>query len=601
MQHRSRFVAGAILSLCALFIVMATSGFAAGPQLINNQGILLDGGGTPITVATSVEFRIWDDPAAGALLWSEIQIVTPDASGRYNVLLGSVTPIPNSAFDGDAYLTMVIAPDPEMTPRQRLVSVPFTYKTRTVDGASGGTITTKVAIGPGTTNPGLNAFAAGENGLASGDRSTVGGGWGNEATGASATVAGGGFGHASGTQSFIGGGTGNAASGLRSVIAGGVVNSATANQSFIGGGGNNTNNGSTSVIVGGNYNYTHGYAAFLGGGGTENIQADSNSAGGDYSVVVGGRQNAAFGSHAVIPGGLSNRALGDYSFAAGRRAKANHQGAHVWADATDADFSSTGNNQFLIRANGGVGIGTNSPGAALHVTTDAKSYTGYFTNGYGTEGKGVLGYYTGTGATDGIGVQGYSHPQDSWGIGGYFTGGYIGVYGIHEGPGTGYAGYFAGDVNVSGTLSKGAGSFKIDHPLDPENKYLYHSFVESPDMKNVYDGNVVLDADGSAVVTLPDYFEALNRDFRYQLTALGAPGPNLYVKNEISNGQFTIAGGTPGSRVSWQVTGIRQDAFANAHRIPVEENKPSAERGLYLYPAEFNQPLSKRIDVMKRK
>ena len=124
MHHRTRFIVSAALFLCALFMVMTATGFAAGPQLINNQGILLDGVGSPITVATSVEFRIYDAPAAGLMLWNETQMVTPDANGLYNVLLGAVTPIPNSVFDADAYLAIKIAPDPEMLQRQRLVSVP---------------------------------------------------------------------------------------------------------------------------------------------------------------------------------------------------------------------------------------------------------------------------------------------------------------------------------------------------------------------------------------------------------------------------------------------------------------------------------------------
>jgi len=151
-------------------------------------------------------------------------------------------------------------------------------------------------------------------------------------------------------------------------------------------------------------------------------------------------------------------------------------------------------------------------------------------------------------------------------------------------------GFFAGNLGVAGTLSKGSGSFKIDHPLDPENKYLYHSFVESPDMKNIYDGVAVLDAGGEATVTLPSWFEALNRDSRYQLTAIGAPGPNLYIAEKISANRFKIAGGTPGMEVSWQVTGIRKDAYADMHRIPVEESKPAAERGRYLHPEAFGFP-----------
>ncbi|MFQ5608154.1 MAG: hypothetical protein ACE5GA_09425, partial [Candidatus Zixiibacteriota bacterium] len=164
-----------------------------------------------------------------------------------------------------------------------------------------------------------------------------------------------------------------------------------------------------------------------------------------------------------------------------------------------------------------------------------------------------------------------------------------GVYGRAAFALTNYAGYFFGNAHVTNTLTKGAGAFKIDHPLDPANRYLQHSFVESPDMKNVYDGNVTIDANGEAAVTLPDYFEALNRDFRYQLTAVGAPGPNLHVARKISGNSFRIAGGEPGMEVCWQVTGTRQDAYANAHRIQVEVGKPAGEKGLYMHPVEHSQ------------
>ena len=154
----------------------------------------------------------------------------------------------------------------------------------------------------------------------------------------------------------------------------------------------------------------------------------------------------------------------------------------------------------------------------------------------------------------------------------------------------GSAGFFDGDVDVTGTLFKAAGAFRIDHPLDPKNKYLSHSFVESPDMKNIYDGVAVFDAAGEAIVTLPDWFEALNRDFRYQLTPMGAAFVP-YVAEEIADNQFKIGGGIAGKKVSWQVTGIRHDAFANANRIQVEEMKPDAAVGTYLHPEAFGQPL----------
>ena len=160
----------------------------------------------------------------------------------------------------------------------------------------------------------------------------------------------------------------------------------------------------------------------------------------------------------------------------------------------------------------------------------------------------------------------------------------------NQGLGTTMTIYSNGNVAVAGNLTKGSGSFKIDHPLDPANKYLYHSFVESPDMMNIYNGVVTLDARGSIWIKLPEYFGALNQDFRYQLTSIGSPQPSLYVAREISGNRFRISGGKPGGKVSWQVTGIRHDAYADAHRIQVEEEKPPQEQGHYLHPELFGAP-----------
>jgi hypothetical protein len=165
----------------------------------------------------------------------------------------------------------------------------------------------------------------------------------------------------------------------------------------------------------------------------------------------------------------------------------------------------------------------------------------------------------------------------------------VGVFGISNdtgvlGWGGALAGFFIGDVQVTGTLSKGGGGFTIDHPHDPANKYLRHSFVESPEMKNLYDGVVTCDSKGEAVVRLPDWFEALNSDYRYQLTPIGASAPELFIASGVKNGRFTIRGGKRRLRVSWQVTGIRRDRWAKANRIIVEEKKTAKERGKYLHP-----------------
>jgi trimeric autotransporter adhesin len=149
-----------------------------------------------------------------------------------------------------------------------------------------------------------------------------------------------------------------------------------------------------------------------------------------------------------------------------------------------------------------------------------------------------------------------------------------------------FAGNFEGAVSVAGNLEKSGGSFKIDHPLDPANKYLYHSFVESPDMMNIYNGNAITDGSGTAIITMPAWFEALNTDFRYQLTVIGQFAQAI-VAQKMTNGSFTIKTNKPGVEVSWQVTGIRQDAWASAHRIQVKVDKAPGDQGHYLHPELF--------------
>jgi hypothetical protein len=152
-----------------------------------------------------------------------------------------------------------------------------------------------------------------------------------------------------------------------------------------------------------------------------------------------------------------------------------------------------------------------------------------------------------------------------------------------------------GNVVVNGNLSKGGGSFKIDHPLDPANKYLYHSFVESPDMMNIYNGNITTDANGKAIVKLPDYFEALNMEFRYQLTVMGSFAQAI-ISKKVNGNQFEIATNNPNVEVSWQVTGVRHDAYANQNRIPNAVDKAPEDKGKYLHPKAFNLPMSKAIN-----
>lgn len=319
-------------------------------------------------------------------------------------------------------------------------------------------------------------------------------------------------------------------------------------------------------------------------------------------------------------------------------------GAVVAADAFS--IGDTSNYKMTILSNGNVGIGTTAPATILDVrsfvnngngvlnaTNTAPGGPAIFATGGNSSpaiggGSGVLALGgTGTNAPGGTGLVSFggSASAGSGGTGGSLIGGVatntgnggdglfaVGALGTGAGkkggrgivaiPGggssgaiAGKAGEFLGDVSISGSLSKGSGSFKIDHPLDPENKYLYHSFVESPDMLNIYNGNVTTDEQGEATVTLPDYFGALNRDFRYQLTVIGQFAQAI-VAQKIKDNHFTIKTDQPNVEVSWQVTGIRQDAYANAHRIKVEEEKPEQERGYYLHPELHGQPEEKGVE-----
>ena len=383
-----------------------------------------------------------------------------------------------------------------------------------------------------------------------------------------------------GTPSVVAGFSGNSVSGVGAVVAGGgqlgSPNTA-ADLATVGGGVSNNASGPESAVGGGLANIASAQLATVGGG-------FSNAATGFASTVAGGENNSAPAEDATVPGGASNRAGGNYSFAAGLQAQARDasqsgdpngdEGTFVWADAQCCSpFQSTGPNQFLMRAAGGMGINTNAPQGELQLgqPSDASAFRfGNATNRHHliSNRDMVFDAYT-------PGVNGSSLYLWRRNLSQFNEGTFVTLMTLSDN----------GNLNIAGTLSKGGGSFKIDHPLDPRNKYLYHSFVESPDMKNIYDGVVTTDSEGYATVEMPEWFQALNRDFRYQLTALGdGEWARARVAKKIEDNRFVIQTDLPNVEVSWQVTGIRQDAFANAHRILLEEDKPEAERGTCMHP-----------------
>jgi hypothetical protein len=328
------------------------------------------------------------------------------------------------------------------------------------------------------------------------------------------------------------------------------------------------------------------------------VEGDTSSTDGFTNAVYGHVTSASPGGNSTAVRGINEGTGGS--------------GIGVWG-------SQAGTGWGVLGSVGGAGLGVF--GSASGAGTGVLGFAG--TGGTGVSGSADVGVrgsggtatgygVLGVGASANVGVRGEASAGGGSSFGGYFIStasignGLYGecsvgsaAYGVWGTSTTGDAGHFSGNVHVLGALSKTSGSFQIDHPLDPANKYLFHSFVESPDMMNIYNGNVQLDGTGSATITMPDWFEALNADFRYQLTAIGAPGPNLYVAQTMKNRQFVIAGGSPGGAVSWQVTGVRQDAWATQHRIQVEVMKSPEERGRYLHPELFGMPASASIDALK--
>ena len=335
--------------------------------------------------------------------------------------------------------------------------------------------------------------------------------------------------------------------------------------------------------------------------------------------------NAANGSNAleVLSNGNSDsQAIYSRHSGTGDNALFEITNASNAGEAVEAHTIGTGNAGYFAVDNADSG----SP--ALYGTTNGASGEGVYGFSSGGSGVGVYGQATGSfshgvrgtglsagvrgdcGTTNGSGVYGVtsSGGGSAAGVRGDASqaGAAGGAFYNNQGTGlyaqstNGTAGFFSGNVTITGSLQvNGAKNFKIDHPLDPEHKFLVHAAVESPEMKNIYDGVVLIGADGTATVIMPSYFSALNSEFRYQLTCIGAHAP-VFVAEEISKNQFKIAGGKPGMKVSWMVTGVRNDPTATSNPMQVEVQKVRDEVGRYLNPAAYGKSDALQIDPMGR-
>jgi len=340
------------------------------------QGFLESPPGTPVTGNCDFEFTLYED-AAGTM-----QVGTAQSVGAVGVSAGVFTVGPpdidfgDGAFNGAARWLKIsvccpsacapgglepLSPLVELTPAPHALALPgFHTQQGATPSIIGGHEENAVESGVVGGTIGGGGSSSLENAVFD-DFGTVSGGnfnWAgsddaNTINARYATVAGGAGNRAAGEGAYVGGGGANTASGLESSVSGGRDNMATGSRSAVSGGIQNQASGLRSAVTGGN----------------------NNTASGSRSVVVGGSGNTASGDFSLAPGGLLNTADGDYSLAAGQRAQANHNGSFVWSDTTTLDpnfFSSTGPNQYLIRAAGGVGINTNAPTADLEINCVAE-------------------------------------------------------------------------------------------------------------------------------------------------------------------------------------------------------------------------------------
>ncbi len=573
------------------------------------QGSLQSGAG-PANGQYDLQFTLYDALTGGNQVGSpSVNTFTNQtvSNGLFNVTLNFGT----AAFQGDArWLEIAVRPTGgssynTLSPRQPMTPAPYAMSLMpgaVISGTSSSPLLT-ASNGTGTgvngyTNnnyPSLNAAVVGTNaGNGNGVYATTNGGW-----------------------AVNGVTTGNGGIGVRGVadssIGIGVVGSSASGQGVYG-------NSSSGEGVHGNS--TSGVAIHGTSASGEGVYGDSTGNDGVHGRASLTVKSGVFGENIGGGYGVYGSTTSNFpSLRAGVRG--NNNGSDPGVFGTSSGWGVYGLSTDSIGVHGqsssnyGVdGESTSGTGVIGHTNGSGYGVLGISTDGDGmrgvsTNGTGVVGVSTANGAISGVfgvndsaagyGVHGLSaagigiwgNSSTGEGVRGQSDSG-NGVVGIASSS-TGYAGLFQGDVQVTGdihvmgTVYGTTKNFKIDDPLDPANKYLNHSVIESSDMKDLYDGVAVLDTTGEVWVQMPSWFDALNKDFRYQLTAIGAPGPNLYIAQELTGNRFKIAGGSAEMKVSWMITGIRHDLYAEHNPMQVEQEKPATERGTYMHPEYYSQ------------
>jgi hypothetical protein len=587
-----------------LFLIISITIYSQIPRTISYQGVLTDASGS-IKPDGNYDFifTLYDSQAGGNALWSENKNLKV-SKGIFSTSLGDQTPFGAIVkFDEPYWLGIKIGGDAELSPRIALTSAGYSINSATAQDVAVGKVVKSInglkdditiTGGGGTTvNSNNNQIIISSSGSGSsgmqGIQNTDNALEITNPNGPTATV--------NLHNPFI----------INNINVGIGVNSPAAKLDVNGGSGNGAGigiHGSSNDNFGIYGTSNNSFGLFGESAGSNGVYAKTYATG-SYALIA----NNGSGNNNYC--GLSS---GSYSIFANGPALFSTIGIGTEPDQNPTGIKLKINGAINIDGSsyfsGAMGIGVSSPAGKLDVNGGSGNGAGIGIHGSSNDNYGVygssnssIGVFGESGSSTGLRARTYSGASyalfaDNGANSKVFCALASSDYGIYA-TGDRFAGYFDGAINVNGPLNVTGGKyFKIDHPLDPANKYLIHSCIESPDRMNIYNGNIITDANGSANVELPSYFETLNVDFRYQLTVIGQFAQAI-IESKIQNNHFTIRTDKPNVEVSWQVTGIRNDAYAKAHPMVVEEEKAPNERGKYLMPELFGQPKEMSINYIK--